>query len=176
MTLSAFDITGDEFFLYPVDIETLHMLAEMLPPNAVVVNIGACWGASAIAMLEVRPDLFVFSCDVKPWTDDEHEWGNLKKAGLWGLHRCIRVLGRSQDAGLYWPGQVDMVFVDGGHGLEACTNDAVRWKAHIKSGGILAFHDYGHPVCSEVKPAVDKVMAGCEPFMHRDMIVAFEVN
>ena len=41
MTLSAFDITGDIFFHYPVDVETLHMLAGMLPPNAVVVNIGA---------------------------------------------------------------------------------------------------------------------------------------
>jgi len=176
MTLTAYDITGDAFFHYPVDVETLHRLVNLLPLNAVVINIGACWGTSAISMLEERPDLFIFSCDVNPWTDDDHEWGNLKKAELWDLHRCIRVLGRSQDAGKYWPGQVDMVFIDGGHGLADCMNDAINWEPHIKPGGIIAFHDYGNSVCPEVRPAVNKVMAGREPFMHRDMIIAFEVK
>jgi len=69
-----------------------------------------------------------------------------------------------------------MVFIDGGHGLKDCMDDAINWEPHIKSGGIIAFHDYGHPVCPEVKPAVDQVMAGRVPFMHRDMIVAFEVK
>jgi predicted O-methyltransferase YrrM len=34
-----------------------------------------------------------------------------------------------------------MLFIDGGHSLEAAMNDYQSWVSHIKSGGILAIHD-----------------------------------
>ena len=34
-----------------------------------------------------------------------------------------------------------MVFIDGGHSLDAALTDYRCWTAHLKRGGILAIHD-----------------------------------
>jgi predicted O-methyltransferase YrrM len=180
MTLHAIDLTGEAYHHYVDEIDTLHELAAMLPAHPVVVNIGACFGTSAIAILEARPDAFVFSVDVRRCDSDGDEAQNLVRAGMAQWHRCIRVLGRSQDAGVHWPGYVDMVFVDGSHATEDVIADAAVWVAAIRRkagrGAVIAFHDYGNPICPNVKAAVDRAMAGYEPFLERGFIVAYRVE
>jgi predicted O-methyltransferase YrrM len=40
-------------------------------------------------------------------------------------------------------GSLDLVFIDGDHALEACRADLNAWKPYLKTGGIMAFHDFG---------------------------------
>jgi len=170
--MRAKDITGEDYHHTPGDVDTLHRLAHMLPDNPVIVNIGACFGTSALAMLEARPDAFIFSIDVNVChKEPEH----IKQAGH-DTARVVRCQGRSQEIGLYWPvSSVDMVFVDGAHGRQAVVDDLNAWIKTLKPGGILACHDYDKPICPHVKPAVDSVLGGIEPLLRVESIIAYEL-
>ena len=169
--MKAIDITGEAFHHTVADVETLQALVKTLPDNPVIVNIGACFGTSTLAMLEARPEAFIFSIDINVCPKEpEH----ISRAGL-DVGHTVRVLGPSQNAGVYWPYKVDMVFVDGAHGYPEVVRDIRAWRDKVRDGGILAFHDYGKPICPEVKPAVDAEMKGLVPFLHVESIVAFRM-
>lgn len=174
MTLKARDLTGAGRFHHTVgDVDTLHLLASELPRNPVIVNIGACFGTSAMAMLEERRDAFIFSVDVNVCG---REPKHIIQAEL-DPARVVRLLGRSQDIGTFWPHKVDMVFVDGAHGYNDVVRDIQAWILQVKDGGILAFHDYEKPVCPEVRPAIDDTMMryGLEIVAHVESIIAFRI-
>jgi predicted O-methyltransferase YrrM len=40
-----------------------------------------------------------------------------------------------------WRTPLGMIFIDGGHSLEAALTDYRSWMAHLRPGGILAVHD-----------------------------------
>jgi predicted O-methyltransferase YrrM len=40
-----------------------------------------------------------------------------------------------------WATQLGMVFIDGGHSMEAAMCDYQSWATHVTPGGILAIHD-----------------------------------
>ena len=46
---------------------------------------------------------------------------------------------------------LDMVFVDGNHSYDHVMNDSRLWYPKIKTGGMLAYHDYILPSVSRVK-------------------------
>ena len=56
-------------------------------------------------------------------------------------------------AARFEPQSVDRVFLDAGHDLASVTEDLCVWSERLRSGGILAGHDYDHKhaeVCSAV--------------------------
>ena len=53
----------------------------------------------------------------------------------------IPIVASSAQAGRYWSIPLGMVFIDGGHSLEAALTDYRVWSKHICAGGILAIHD-----------------------------------
>ncbi len=170
--LEAIDLTGVDYHHEPEDISTLKALAGMLPANPVVINIGASFGTSALALLETREDIFVFSVDVKPC---EAEREHLAQSGV-NPARCARILGRSQEAGLHWPRRVDMVFVDGSHARKDVIADIEAWLPRVKPGGIMALDDYEKGCVPAVKPVVDEYLMGeYELVLHVGDIVAFRV-
>jgi len=172
--LRAKDITGwDDYYHTKEDVDTLQMLVRRLPPDAIVINIGAGLGTSALAMLEARNDLFILSIDTRvcAW-----EQKHLKKARLYDLHRVVRLLGRSQEIGEHWPWRANIMFIDGAHDFRSIREDAEIWVPKVKPGGIIAFHDYGpgekyHLVA--IKHIADEVMKGHRVILHRGTIKAF---
>lgn len=58
---------------------------------------------------------------------------------------------------LFQDGAVDFVFIDADHSYESVTQDIIHWKPKVKSGGILAGHDYYD---EQVKRAVDEQKVG----------------
>jgi predicted O-methyltransferase YrrM len=170
--LTAIDITGEAYHHTEGDVDTLHQLAEMLPPNPVIVNIGACFGTSTLAMLEARPDAFIFSIDINICPKEpEH----LQRAGV-EARRVVRCLGKSKEIGRHWPEHsIDLVFVDGGHTYQCVLNDIFIWTKIIKHGGIIAFHDYGTESLPDVKRAIDKVFGNTEPLLFVERIKAYWV-
>ena len=64
---------------------------------------------------------------------------NLRKANL--LATVVPIVSDSSLVSRYWKIPLSMVFIDGGHTMEAAFNDFNNWKDKIIKGGILAIHD-----------------------------------
>lgn len=56
------------------------------------------------------------------------------------------------------PFQVDMVFLDGDHRYATVVKDIEKSVSLVKEGGIISGHDYGHPLWTGVKKAVDELL------------------
>lgn len=159
------------------EIDCLASLAHVLLAQPVIVNIGAGDGLSTLSFLEASPSAVVFSCDIDAC---EREMENVHAAGL-DATRVIRLLGRSQDIGLHFPYQCDLLFVDGGHDYSSVKGDILAWLPHVKSGGIFAFHYYivgekpaNNP--AEVDQAVNELVIGrYEEIARVDRVIAFRM-
>ncbi|RLA46532.1 MAG: class I SAM-dependent methyltransferase [Gammaproteobacteria bacterium] len=64
---------------------------------------------------------------------------NIHGAGLNDV--VVPVVARSAVAARHWQTPLAMVFIDGGHSLEATLTDYRCWMPHLMRGGVLAIHD-----------------------------------
>jgi len=64
---------------------------------------------------------------------------NISAAGL--NDTVVPIVAASGLAARHWTTPLAMVFIDGGHSLDAALTDYRSWAGHIVSGGILAIHD-----------------------------------
>lgn len=64
---------------------------------------------------------------------------NIAMAGL--NDTVVPVVAGSESTARHWQTPLAMVFIDGGHSLEAALTDYRCWTAHLLRGGILAIHD-----------------------------------
>ena len=53
----------------------------------------------------------------------------------------IPIVTRSAQFAAHWAGPLSVVFIDGGHSLDAALADYRHWAPRIEPGGILAIHD-----------------------------------
>ncbi len=59
-----------------------------------------------------------------------------------GLEDCvIPVIGTSKTVAAHWTTPLGMVFIDGGHSMDAALADYRGWAGKIVPGGLLAIHD-----------------------------------
>ncbi len=152
------------------EVIALANCAKLLPDNSIVVQIGAYIGVSTMAMLESRPDAYIFSIDVKP---SMQEKVNISEAGL-DVNRVVRVLGDASQ--MDWPFKVDMLFVDGNHYYEAVKADCEAWLDKVD--GLVVFHDYipkNAPAKNQVYEVVQELFDS-EPFMQVERLIGFEIN
>jgi hypothetical protein len=63
----------------------------------------------------------------------------LEKAGL--EDTVVAIVSRSDVAARQWSTPVGLVFIDGGHTVEAVLTDYDCWRPHIMPGGYLLIHD-----------------------------------
>lgn len=122
------------------EIDALQSLVSVLPKWPRIIQIGAERGCSTLAMLEARPEAFIFSIDVG---ERPEEITNVR-AGGHDFVRVVRGLGRSQNIGAHWPDcwTADLVYIDGDHRYDGVLGDIVAWERIVNDGGLLAFHDY----------------------------------
>lgn len=142
---------------------------KLLPDNPVIVQIGAYIGVSTMAMLEARPDAYIFSIDIKPW---KQERVNIIEAGL-DHRRIVRVLGDASQ--MDWPYSIDMLFIDGSHYYEAVKADCEAWLNKVS--GLVVFHDYiprSAPPKNQVFEVVNEFFTK-EPFMQVERLIGFEL-
>ena len=64
---------------------------------------------------------------------------NIRRAGLDDV--VVPVVAGSEAAARHWQTPLAMVFIDGGHSMEAALTDYRCWTAHLMRGGVLAIHD-----------------------------------
>jgi predicted O-methyltransferase YrrM len=154
------------------EAKILKVCALMLPDNPIIVNVGAGAGTSAVAILEERPDAFIFSVDKNV---AELERINLQLCGM-DLSRCVRLLGRSWTVGENFPYFVNMVFIDADHGTVAVKKDIDVWIPKIISGGVAAFHDYKHPNVPDLTGVVDRSMVGHKVIDEYRYMIAYTIS
>lgn len=145
--MDSYDVARWLGYLSLEEIDELKRLAQLLPENPVVVNIGAGGGTSGLTLLESRPDLTLYTLDIQDESSPlgclEGERNAVLESGVNYTGRWFQICGDSKDIGRNWQqGQVDMVFVDGDHSYEGCVGDIQAWLPHIKPGGVMALHDY----------------------------------
>jgi len=153
------------------EAQILKNCVKLLPENPIIVNIGAGTGTSVAAMLEERSDAYIFSVDKDPVPLEKI---NVSKCDV-DASRFVRLLGKSWTVGWHFPFTVHMVFVDGDHGNDAVQKDIVAWKPKIRTGGIMAFHDYKHPNVPELTKIVDAHMEGHKIIDEHRYMIAFQL-
>ena len=137
--------------------EEAALLAELARGRQAVVEIGVYEGSSAIVLaraLGADADLHL----VDPFVDESGwalpaGWGASASATRRAVERAVDGEGarlhwhieRSQELGLRFGEQVDVVFVDGDHSPEGVREDWRAWHPHVRSGGVMAFHDASEP-------------------------------
>ena len=138
-------------YLFIEEVHALKELAQSLPANPVVVNIGAGSGTSGLALMESRPDLTLVTIDIQ---DASHPHGCLQaerevieQAGF-NRDKHYQFCGDSKTFGSEFQPlshfhKAEMVFIDGDHSYNGCKGDILAWLSNIKPGGIMAVHDFG---------------------------------
>jgi hypothetical protein len=150
MTTTCKDLCAEFGMLIWEEALILKECAKTLPPEPLIINIGAGAGTGVVAVLEERPDAFVFSIDKE---EAKLERTSIQVCGL-DPCRCVRLLGRSWDVGKHFPFRVDLVFVD---------------------GGIIAFHDYNHDKVPGLTDVVDTYMKGFEVIGKHRYLIAYRI-
>lgn len=180
---SATVIEWTHYLTHP-EAAALKEMAQSLPENAHIVNIGAGNGTSGLVFMEARDDLRVTTIDIQaessPYGCLEGEEKVFRSAGFWGDPRHTQVHGDSKEVGKTWDGgKVDLVFVDGGHQEHEARGDITIWLNHINAGGIIAIHDYEKEVKAwiGVNKAVQALLVGkYEEVARVDSLIAFRVK
>lgn len=134
--MNSYDLTDGHEPMSHAEIDCLKALVRLLPDEPLIVNIGAADGVSTCAFLEEQPGALIYSVDVEPCPQ---EFENARRCGL-DASRIMRLLGRSEEIGVHFPYLIDLLFVDGGHFNAG--NDIDAWLHMVRTGGIVAFHDY----------------------------------
>jgi predicted O-methyltransferase YrrM len=150
------EITAMSAFVFAQDIISAVTLEECqrltdLARGSVVLEVGSWLGRSTVALASVARSLHAVD-----WHQGDHHAGfqNTLDAFLGNLTRykmrdkLVIHLGKIEDvAPILNDGAFDVVFLDAFHSQEAVERDILLLKHKVKSGGALAFHDYGRERC-----------------------------
>ncbi|MEM1111959.1 MAG: class I SAM-dependent methyltransferase [Pseudomonadota bacterium] len=158
------DIDSIKGFLAQDEAETLYRCAEAASRLGPVMEIGSYCGKSTIylGLACQAAEATVFALDHHRGSE-EHQRGeffhdpelfdsdegqidtfkefrrNIDKAGLSNI--VVPLVAGSEAAARHWQTPLGMVFIDGGHSLEAALTDYRCWTPHLVRGGCLAIHD-----------------------------------
>lgn len=158
------DLEQVKGFLSPDEAEALYHAAHEVSSMAPVLEIGSYCGKSTVCLgLACREhDTVVYALDHHRGSE-EHQKGeffhdpelydtgarqvdtfrefrrNIDAAGL--VDTVIPIVASSAIASKQWGTPLSLVFIDGGHSLDAALMDYRCWAGHVVKGGVLAIHD-----------------------------------
>lgn len=136
----------------------------------IFVEIGTWKGKSAVFMAEEiknqGKEIDFYTIDLFEYSDGYHEF-NPNRDNLSFYDEVLKnidpvkdyinlIKGKSYEvAKRFEDGSISFLFIDGDHSYEGVKKDLNAWYPKIKSGGIIAGHDYTETSCG-VKMAVDE--------------------
>jgi predicted O-methyltransferase YrrM len=140
-------------------------VAQMLPDNAVIAEVGVYKGCSALYLAERLQQLgkrvtfyLVDHFEGSEGITDTPEqiWKDFN-ANIEPMRDAFKVMRSASvpTAKLFPDGSLDFVFIDAEHDYESVKADIQAWKPKVKSGGFLAGHDYHH---APLRKAVDEAL------------------
>lgn len=145
---------------------------QSLGHTGTAVEIGVAEGNYSRIFLDLWPGQYVMVDrwahidgydDIMNGPDAEHE-GRYRQAmevAARYADRCrVLRMDSAEAAGQFADKSLDFVYIDGDHSVQGCTRDILAWAPKVKSGGILAGHDYydSHPF--GVRTAVNRCCNG----------------
>lgn len=146
------------------ELQKLWELAENVPDDGLIVEIGSFYGHSAMTlaplnkpMVCIDPFISGFDC-----MGDSHK--KMKKECMDNLSKFPNIkfyAMKSSMAHKYIKQPIDLLFIDGDHSYKGVKTDCKYYLPKLKNNGIVAFHDY-HSSGSlpGVKKAVDEFTQG----------------
>lgn len=158
------DIDSVKGFLNPVEGDALYHAALECARRGPCLEIGSYCGKSTVYLGTAcqRAGAVLFAVDHHRGSE-EHQPGEEyhdpqlydPAAGLMDSFRAFRatlrragledtvvpVVAPTRVAARQWATPLSLVFIDGGHSLEAALVDYRAWSTHVVPGGILAIHD-----------------------------------
>jgi predicted O-methyltransferase YrrM len=164
MMKSSIDIDTVKGFLDPKEGHALYSYALQAGALGPVLEVGSYCGKSTVYLGEAcrEKDVSLYAIDHHRGSE-EHQPGEEYhdqdlfdgKAGLMDTFREFRqnmrnaaledvvvpIVASSSVASRNWHTPLGMVFIDGGHSLEAAQTDYRSWVSHVVTDGILAIHD-----------------------------------
>lgn len=161
LPLAIDDIKG---FLADDEAEALYRLADGLAASGPVLEIGSYCGKSTVVLGSAcqKHGSVLYAVDHHRGSE-EHQKGeffhdpdlydsneqqfdsfkefrrNMARAGLHDT--VVPLVASSVVASRHWNTPLAMVFIDGGHSLDAALTDYRCWASHVMRGGVLAIHD-----------------------------------
>lgn len=134
-------------------LSALAALAEAIPENGLIVEVGTHYGRSAYALAaSARPSVKIYCVDI--W-----EFSPVYEAfRLLTAPRCPNILPIQSASPLAdWPnGKVNLVYIDGAHDYSSVTADIKFWGKQLAEGGLLCGDDYIPDDFPGVVQAVDE--------------------
>lgn len=158
------DIDSVKGFLDKTEGEALYAYAQLCAPQGPVLEIGSYCGKSTVYLGAACKSVggLLYALD-HHCGSEEHQLGEeyhdpqlydadagrmdsfrefrrtLQRAQL--EDTVVPIVAPSKLAARHWATPLSMVFIDGGHSMEAALNDYRCWSGHIQQGGWLAIHD-----------------------------------
>lgn len=159
-------------FLPKHEAKTLFFAASQV--QTWIVELGS-WKGRSTAILSAASDIFgakVASVDafIQPPrvkyhpTDIETFYNNLSRLSLLP---DVFLLGHTQTVHKEFKEDIGFLFIDSDHREAYVSRDIENWASKVTLGGLVAFHDYGHPKWPGVKLAVDKWLHNNNHIVHK---------
>ena len=139
-------------------------VAEQLPAEARIVEVGVCYGRSAVFMAEQLVKLGKVGVQVwcvDWWKDADFDQQIQRTLTTYAtaqerqLLKIVRADG-VRAASLFDDYELDFVFIDSDHEYEGMKRHLDAWLPKVRSGGTIAGHDYSFADWPGVVRAVDE--------------------
>lgn len=135
-------------------------------------EIGVFEGAYSEILCKENPKLKLFSID--PWTPHKGYLDYARKSTLENAFNQAKTKLASLNAEIvkkysqdaledFLDGSLDFVYIDGDHSFQTCLDDINGWSNKVKTGGIIAGHDFGKSKNPHIKvhEAVNEYTKSC---------------
>lgn len=167
-------MSNAEPWTFPADVDGWLTEAEgrelaALAAGQDVLEIGAYCGLSTICMAQTAKTVTVIDpmdgrATQKPRNTEEEFWANARRYGVADKIRILRgtTLERMYDQAerrAHIPdGSIGFAFIDGDHSYRSVIVDHLHARSVLKTGGLVAFHDYNSPIDLPVTLAVNRIL------------------
>lgn len=111
-------------------------------------EVGVGYATNAVDILETMPEVKLYLID--PWTGTARtprfyrtvHRRAMKNLGPYKDRTVVMHMTSELAASDFDEGSLDFVYIDGDHSYDAVMLDIILWGRRVKSGGLLAGHDY----------------------------------
>jgi spermidine synthase len=134
----AMQVNGFAPYATDDELEWMAEFGKTLKPSSQVVMLGAGPGVLLLALKEHNRDLSAHVVDIAG-----HDYVRHYLKDMQGEENVTYEIGDSTIAGQGWEDPlIDLLIVDTDHTEDTTTHEIETWMPHVRTGGIIFFHDY----------------------------------